>query len=505
MNSAGGLNLPPPEAWGAALQQLELQLDRGNFNTWLRGTVLLRVEDASAGSAKIFVIGAKNDIARAMLESRLYRNIRRVMADVCGEPVELRFEVSRAAAPRTPSMTDMPLFRLLGEEQETPPPVFAAAHAADAADHGGADRRPLHQQIARPQRPDLPESHLNPRFTLGRFVAGPENTFAYNAACAVFETPDQTYNPLFIHGTVGTGKTHLMHAIAHECQARGRRALFIPAEVFINDMIEALRQKSMAMFRDRYRTVDVLLVDDIQFLANKEAIQEEFFHTFNTLHAFNKQIVLTSDRSPHELTTLADRLRSRFSGGLIADIQPPGFETRLAILHNWSAERGVYVQREVLTALAERATYTVRHLEGAFNNIVAAARLGGSPLDAQAALGIMADQQRPREGGVTVRRVLEVVAGHFHLACTDLIGPRRTERVSDARQIAMYLARQLTTASLPQIGDAFGGRKHSTVAHACKMVSGMVGHDPIITAIVSDISQQLTGVADAHIRHGGGK
>jgi len=394
----------------------------------------------------------------------------------------------------TATHEDMPLFRLLHADAPA-----AAAPAPSTADRTGAaggsaePRPPLHQRLARPKREDLPESILNPRFTLTRFVAGLENVFVYNAARSVFERPDEAYNPLFIYGDSGTGKTHLLQAIAHECIGRGMKALYISSEAFTNDLVEALRERRMAMFRERYRTVDVLLVDDIQFIAGKEATQEEFFHTFNTLHAFNKQVVLASDRHPRELTTLEDRLRSRFGSGLISDLQPPGFETRLAILRNWSLEKGVFLPREVLHLLAGRAQASVRDLEGIFTQIVAHAQIDSAPIDETAALGILDGFHRPRQHGVTVQRVLETVAKQFHLHPTDLIGPRRTERINQARQIAMYLARELTTASLPQIGDAFGGRKHSTVAHACKQVAQQLACDRELTAILRDARIQLTG------------
>lgn len=490
MTSSGGLQLPPADAWRAALQQLEFQFDRATFDTWVRGAVLLRVEPANG--ADVFVIGVKNTYARDMLQTRLYRNLWRVLADVCGRSIELRFEIHRAAATPT-AHDDMPLFRVLRDDETSIAPVPAIADETGAAGGTTAPRPPLHQRIARPKRADLPESVLNPRFTLTRFVAGLENAFVYNAARSVFERPDETYNPLFIYGGSGTGKTHLLQAIAHECIGRGMKALYISSEAFTNDLIEALRERRMAMFRERYRTVDVLLVDDIQFIAGKEATQEEFFHTFNTLHAFNKQVVLASDRHPRELTTLEDRLRSRFGSGLISDLQPPGFETRLAILRNWSLEKGVSLPREVLHLLAGRAQASVRELEGIFIQIIAHAQLNHAPIDETAALGILDGFHRPRQHGITVQRVLETVAKQFHLHPTDLIGPRRTERINQARQIAMYLARELTTASLPQIGDAFGGRKHSTVAHACKQVTQQAACDRELTAILKDVRVQLTG------------
>lgn len=481
MNGSG---LLPLDAWSLTLQQLEFHFDRALYNTYVRGALLLRVE---AADEETFVIGVKNIYARDMLQHKLYRNIHRVLTDVYGRPVELRFEVSRTADAAQPSYEDMPLFKLLKEQD-------GAGTLDTAAASGGLTepRPPLHQQIARPRRPDLPENVLNPRFTFSRFITGPENALVYAAAQSIFERPEAAYNPLVIYGSPGTGKTHLLHAVAHECLKRDLRALYVPSEAFTNDLIDALRHKSTAMFREKYRSVDVLLVDDIQFIGGKETTQEEFFHTFNTLHAFNKQIVLASDRHPRELSTLEDRLRSRFEGGLVVDLQPPTLETRLAILRLWAGERSLLLPREVLLLLAEHARLNIRELEGVFNQIVAASIYSGQTITLELVQDLLDGFRRPR-AVVTVQRVLETVARHFQVTPVDLIGPRRTERINHARQIAMYLSRSLTQASLPQIGEAFGGRKHSTVLHACNTISELLEVDSALRATVEALRGQLIG------------
>jgi chromosomal replication initiator protein len=454
----------PQEAWNAAFHQLEMQLDRASFDTWVRGATLLGFEDNG-----VFVVGVRNGYARDMLQHRLYRNVRRVLSDVCGEAVELRFEVNKTPAPAEPVEADMPLFRLLAQrELDTEAPA------------------PLHERVARPQRPDLPESELNPRFTFERFVVGNENQMVYSAARAVAELPAVSYNPFFIYGGVGIGKTHLVQSIASTCKGRGMRVVYIPSEVFTNDLVDSIRQRSTAMFREKYRSADVLLVDDIQFISGKESTQEEFFHTFNALYTFNKQIILASDRHPRELETLEERLRSRFEGGLVIDIQPPEFETRVAILRGWAQERALNVSTKVMELIASRVKSNVRELEGVFNQMVATQQITRGSLTADLAEDLLDGYRRPRYQ-VTLSHVLEMVANHYGLPVSELTGPRRSGMINQARQVAMFLAREVTTSSLPQIGDAFGGRKHSTVLHSCNKVAEEIEHDAILRSIVQDI------------------
>ncbi len=459
-----------------------MQLDRASFETWLRGAVLLGFEDGVGETPCRFVIGVKNSYARDMLQHRLYRNVRRVLSDVCGQSVELRFEINKPAEPKPVEASEqasdeLPLFRLLAQQDHT------LAGERDAS-------KPLHELVARPQRPDLPETELNPRFTFDRFIPGSENATIFAAAQAVAERPASAYNPFFIYGGVGLGKTHLLQAVAQACKARNLRVIYIPSEVFTNDLVDAIRQRTQAMFRDKYRSVDVLLVDDIQFIAGKESTQEEFFHTFHALYTFNKQVILASDRPPRDLTTLEARLRSRFEGGLVMDIQPPSFETRLAILSNWASERNLMLPRHVAEMIAGRAKLNVRELEGIFNQVVATAQLTRQPLSAGVTEDILEGYRRPREH-VTVAQVLDLTARHHGLTVEDLVGKRRTGAINQARQIAMYLAREITSASLPQIGDAFGGRTHSTVLHSCNKIAEDMESDPQVRTIVKDIRERL--------------
>jgi chromosomal replication initiator protein len=451
----------PQDAWKAALSQLEIQLDRANFDTWLRDAVFLACEEPAAGEAVCFVIGVRNSYTRENLQHRLYRIVRRVLGDVLGRPAELRFEVIRAETGKQPEpVEDMPLFQYMAHQPVSPPAA-------------------LHERIA-PMRPsELPESHLNPRYTFDRFLVGSVNNLLFSAAQAVAEHPASVYNPLLIYGGVGLGKTHLLQAIGHACQARGMQVLYFSSEAFTNDLVAAIRSRTTAMFREKYRTVDVLLVDDIQFIAGKESTQEEFFHTFNALYTFNKQIVIASDRHPRQLEQLEDRLRSRFEGGLVMDIQLPEFETRVAIVESWAQERGIPLSRAVIETLAERARTSIRELEGLFNRVVAAANHRAEPLTLAAAEQAVAQYEYPRQHSarITLEQVLHITAEHHDLSAGDLIGPRRTGRINHARQIAMYLAREITEASLPQIGDLFGGRSHTTVLHGYNKVAEMMAED----------------------------
>ncbi len=469
----------PQEAWNTAYSQLEIQLDRASFDTWLRGAAFVGMAGADGETPAVddcptFIIGVPNSYARDMLQHRLYRDIRRVLVDVTGIEVEMCFEV-RKAATGTGEDAELPLFKLLAQQPEAAPSA------------------PLYQQITRPQRPDLPESELNPRLTFERFVAGAANRMTLEAALAVAEHPATLYNPFLLYGGVGLGKTHLLQAIAHNCRERGLRVIYIPSEVFTNDLVDAIRQRSTAMFREKYRSADVLLVDDIQFIAGKDSTQEEFFHTFNALNTFSKQVVLASDRHPSQLTTLEDRLRSRFGGGLVMDLQPPEYETRLAILNQWAQERGVNLQSSVAEMIAERSKSNIRDLEGVFNQVVATTQFARRPVTLDLAENVLEGYSRPRHHELTLMRVLEETARHFKVSVGDLTGPRRTARLNQARQIAMYLAREVTLASLPQIGEAFGGRSHSTVLHSCNKVAEDIERDDLLRADVQAIQRAMGG------------
>lgn len=339
------------------------------------------------------------------------------------------------------------------------------------------------------------ESSLNPRYTFQSFIRGGSNNLAAAAAMAVAESPAKAYNPLFLYGGVGLGKTHLMHAIGHEVMRTRKRAriVYMSAERFTNEMIDSIGEAKMNRFRRNYRNVDVLLVDDIQFLANKERTQEEFFHTFNELYGANKQIVISSDRPPRQIPTLEDRLRSRFEWGMIADVQAPDLETRVAILKKKAEASRAVVPNTVLTLIAEKISSNIRELEGALTRVLATASLykRSVTLDlAQEALaGIMPDSTSQ---GVDIRRIQEAVCEYFSITNKDLLGQRRDQRIVRPRQVAMYLCKELTGASYPEIGTQFGGKDHTTVIHACRKVESNL-EDHYIRTSLENIQARLRG------------
>ena len=337
-------------------------------------------------------------------------------------------------------------------------------------------------------------ANLNPKYTFETFVVGSNNRFAHAAALAVAESPADAYNPLFIYGGVGLGKTHLMHAIGHYMlsQNPSLRIKYVTCELFMNEMVNALNKKTQPEFREKYRNIDVLLVDDIQFLTGKTGTQEEFFHTFNTLHTAGKQIVITSDKPPRDIAKLEDRLVSRFEWGLIADISKPDMETRAAILQRKAQDEMLNVDNSVLTMIAERVTNNVRELEGCLTRLVAYSSLTGKPVDkalAEDALREIFARAEPRH--VTCEDVISAVATYYNVTSEDLKSPRRSRDVAMPRQIAMYISREVVGAPLTAIGASFGGRDHSTVNHACQKVAADMKGSAALSTLINDLMQQL--------------
>ncbi|ACQ70656.1 chromosomal replication initiator protein DnaA [Exiguobacterium profundum] len=342
------------------------------------------------------------------------------------------------------------------------------------------------QPVLLPSKEEGDLGQLNDKYIFETFVIGSGNRFAHAASLAVAEAPARAYNPLFIYGGVGLGKTHLMHAIGHyvKGQKPGARIAYVSSEKFTNEFINSIRDNKTGEFRNRYRNIDVLLIDDIQFLAGKEQTQEEFFHTFNALHNDQKQIVISSDRPPKEIPTLEDRLRSRFEWGLITDITPPDLETRIAILRKKATAEGLDISNEVMLYIANQIDTNIRELEGALTRVVAYAKLVGRPIDpdvaAEALHNIMPVQEAKK---IVIRDIQEVVGQHFNIQVEELNSKKRTKTLAFPRQIAMYLSREMTESSLPKIGEEFGGRDHTTVIHA---------HEKISTLLKNDVEMQET-------------
>jgi chromosomal replication initiator protein len=342
--------------------------------------------------------------------------------------------------------------------------------------------------------PSSPESEgsstLNTKYSFDTFVVGVSNRLAHAASLAVAEKPARAYNPLFIYGGVGLGKTHLLHAIGNECGRRGSQVLYVSSEEFTNDLISAIRSHTTQAFREKYRRIDVLLIDDIQFIAGKESTQEEFFHTFNTLHGQDKQIVISSDRPPKAMVTLEERLRSRFEWGLTVDIQPPDFETRVAVLRSKAERAGRQVPGEVLEAIARRIQSNIRELEGALNRVLALADLINVPLTAGLVEQSLVDML-PQKRDLIPEQVLQVVADSFGVELDRMLSRERTREVALPRQVAMFLLREEMHISLPQIGNTLGGRDHTTVMYGCEKVADLLERDDRLRRQVVEIRKQL--------------
>ena len=435
--------------WSAALGELQLQVTQATFETWLRDSRLVKYEDGT------FVIGVKNGYAKDWLEHRLLATIKRTLARLTGKTVAVQFVVW---SEETQQAKDVPLLT-----------SFPSASVPISAPFS---------------------ANLNPRYTFDNFVVGPGNRLAHAASMAVAENPANAYNPLFIYGGVGLGKTHLLNAIGHDCQTQGLCVLYVSSEKFTNDLIEAIRSHTTDTFRETYRTADVLLVDDIQFIAGKESTQEEFFHTFNTLHGTGKQIVVSSDRPPKAMSTLEERLRSRFEWGLIADIQPPDLETRIAILRSKSIACGVSVPDEILVLIAGRIQSNIRELEGALNRVAALSTLTHQPLTPEVADTAL-DNLLPQCSKLTPDQIIEAVGRHFGVEVTALQGCSRSQAIARPHQIAMYLIRQETGASLPQIGTMLGGRDHTTILHGCTRIADLIEEDTILRREIIALRQRL--------------
>ncbi|HSB00513.1 MAG TPA: chromosomal replication initiator protein DnaA [Anaerolineales bacterium] len=449
------------QAWQSVLGQLQMEMPRASFDTWVRDTKPVSYQDGT------LTIGVRNAYARDWLESRLASTVSRLLVGIMNASVAVNFIVHGNEA-------DVVL-------EEAP----HAAGQAEPVDHGYTSPDTAYDQPAR-------SSNMNPRYLFETFVVGSGNRLAHAACLAVAEKPARAYNPLFLYGGVGLGKTHLLHAIGNSCHARGLNVLYVSSEEFTNDMINAIRSHTNQAFREKYRSADVLLVDDIQFIAGKESTQEEFFHTFNTLHGQDKQIIVSSDRPPKSLNTLDERLRSRFEWGLTADIQPPDLETRLAILRSKAERTGRQVQDDILEGIARRVQSNIRELEGALNRILAFADLSGTPLTPQLVEVALADLL-PQRSDVQPQKIIELVAKEWQTTVEALLGRDRSQKIAQPRQVAMYLLRKETDASLPQIGEVLGGRDHTTVMYAIEKIAGDIETKTDLRKRVVSVKQQLYG------------
>ena len=424
------------QIWQAAQEELRFQLSKPSYETWLKNASLVGREKNA------FKIGVPTKLAKDWLEDRYSAMIKETLSAIVSGDVSVAFEV-------VPGQPEVQGGRAAVAVAEEPPPE--------------EEDPVLHEA-----------SQLNPKFQFQHFVVGNNSRFAHAACRAVAETPAKAYNPLFLYGGVGLGKTHLMHAIGHAVLEKHhrRRVAYVTSEKFMNEMISSIQEGRMNDFRTRYRTVDVLLVDDIQFLAGKDRTQEEFFHTFNSLHELNRQIVISSDRPPKEIPTLEDRLRSRFQWGLIADIQPADFETRVAILKSKVGPYARLVPEDVLSFIAHKIQRNIRELEGALIRVIAHASLNRSAVNVDMAAKLLQDVIPSADTRtLSIDTISRAVANFYHISLEEMKGKRRDKHIVFPRQVAMFLIREETASSLPAIGQAFGGRDHTTVLHSYEKIN----------------------------------
>jgi chromosomal replication initiator protein len=417
------------EVWDEALHVLEKKLSKHSYDTWLKSLKPLGIDENK------IIIEVPNHFSRGWLNDRYAPTIKNVLVNILKHDIEIQFLLSSEIRDVSPQSSK----RVVENSPEL-----------------------------------INISFLNQKYTFDSFVVGNSNRFAHAACLAVAELPSKAYNPLFIYGGVGLGKTHLMHAIGHFTlqHSDGIKVSYVSSEKFTNELINSIRDDKTVEFRNKYRNMDILLVDDIQFLAGKERTQEEFFHTFNTLHEANKQIIISSDRPPKDIPTLEDRLRSRFEWGLITDIQPPDLETRIAILRKKAQMENLFIPDDCLVFMATRIQSNIRELEGALIRVIAYASLNHEEINQMMVAEVLKDMlpsAKPRQ--ITVELIQEIVAEVYNIRMDDFKAKKRTRSVSFPRQIAMYLTRELTDLSLPKIGDNFGGRDHTTVIHACDKIN----------------------------------
>ena len=456
--------------WQKAADRIRESLGQVGYETWITPLNFIDLHDRTA------IIEAPNLFFRDWVKDRYLELMQQLLSTEIGESVKISLTVREDGGRGKPSNGN-------GSRNSNDQPSKVVAKRAVSASYrtNQAERSPLHPE-------------LNPRFTFAEFVVGSSNQFGHAAALAVAERPGEKYNPLFIYGGVGLGKTHLATAIGHHLWSSSstpRKVLFMPAEAFMNELINSIRRERMGEFKERFRTVDALILDDVHFLAGRERTQEEFFHTFNALHSERHQIILTSDKVPREIPGLEERLRNRFESGLIADIAAPDLETRVAILQNKAAREGLTLPSEVVMYVAQNVCSNVRELEGCLTRLTALASVTGSPITIEFARQALRDLIRTYESNPDVEAIQRVVSDRFHIRLAELKSKKRTQRVAFCRQVAMYLCRKITSNSFPNIGEHFG-RDHSTVIHAFNLIERRVNNDSAFRFSIEKIERGLT-------------
>lgn len=448
--------------WKDTLSQLELNLNHQHFSTWIKPLKFVKAEQ------DVIVLEVPNRFVLDWVKDNYANQIQKILIDLSAVNYKLKINVSGQAKDSLPQAP-------VEENHQAPADTQAAV---------------MHNHNSIPQN----EININKKYTFDEFVSGSSNQFACAAAVAVANNPATTYNPLFIYGGVGLGKTHLVNAIGNAILKRrpGARVCYYTSEKFMNELINSLRYNRMDEFRNKFRSMDILLIDDIQFIAGKERTQEEFFHTFNALYESHKQIVVTSDKFPKEIPGLEDRLRSRFEWGLIADIQAPDVETKQAILKMKAEQNNIFLPEDVALFLANSVSSNVRELEGYLIRIGAYASLTSTPLNLDMAREVLKDILVEKNKELTVEEILKKVSLHFNVKVSDVKSARRHKAIVLPRQIAMYLARQLTSASYPEIGERFGGKDHSTIIHAISKIEKLMGNDLNLRKSIESLKKSLT-------------
>jgi chromosomal replication initiator protein len=465
------IELTAESLWNDVAARLRDALNDTTFQTWF----------GEVGGAEIdgdsFAIAVPNDFTREWIEGHFLDLIRAAVRDVGGVDLRVQLRVDESlmppAAAQASATSAVP-------SAVTPLPLDVVAQHPALAPHG---------------QPRSEVAGINPKYTFDSFVIGSSNRFAHAAALAVAEAPAQAYNPLFIYGHTGLGKTHLLHAVANFVtdHGGGLTCRYVTSETFMNDFINSLRDKRIEGFKQRYRTYDVLLIDDVQFFEHKERIQEEFFHTFNSLYEAGRQIIMSSDRPPREISTLEERLRSRFEWGLITDIQPPDLETRIAILRKKVKNDQIEIRDpELLTFIASRVSTNIRELEGALTRVVAFSSLTGRPLTPELAQDVLKDVfPQGEQARISIERIQDLICERFGVTMQELTGDRRSQNIVYPRQVAMYLSRELTDSSLPKIGKEFGGRDHTTVIHATSKIARLIREDRSVYNLVQELTARV--------------
>lgn len=441
------------DLWQQTLSVIQTKISKPSYDTWFKSTKVIHADDTQ------LTILAPNEFVRDWLESKYMQLIRNTLIEMTGESRDIQFVIEPEAVQITNKRPPQPVVEI---KEETYDNSYARL--------------------------------LNPKYTFDTFVIGAGNRFAHAASLAVAEQPAKAYNPLFIYGGVGLGKTHLMHAIGHYILEHNPRSrvLYLSSEKFTNEFINAIRDNRGEEFRLKYRNIDILLIDDIQFIAGKEQTQEEFFHTFNALHEAHKQIIISSDRQPKEIPTLEERLRSRFEWGLITDIQPPDLETRVAILRKKAKAENLEIPNEAIMYIANHINTNIRELEGALIRVIAYSSLVNEDITAHLAAQALKDiipAGRPKT--ITIHDIQQAVGEYFGLKIEDFKARKRTKAVAFPRQVAMYLSRELTDLSLPKIGEQFGGRDHTTVIHAHEKISRTIETDQDLYKVIQNLSEKI--------------